>query len=151
MIPRLSQDLVQSCRTSGFVVCSQDSHGSSESLCDGAKSPTFAHSSRQSGFLSEKGQGDIGGLSPEPSEPTFSSQDSMSSSVSITSGRSPVFPRTGPPSSEAGQTVRSPVIQMTEALQASRSLNKSQIPAAALNPVSLLQIQLSPNAFCFFL
>lgn len=134
VIPRLNQDLVQSCRTSGFVLCSQDSHVSSESLCDGAKSPTFPQSSRQSGFLSEKDQGDIGGLSPEPCGSTFSSQDSLSSSVIVTSGRSPVFPRTGPSSSETGQTVRSLVVQMTEALQASRSLNKTQIPAAALSP-----------------
>lgn len=121
----------------------------SESLCDGAKSPTFPQSSRQSGFLSEKDQGDIGGLSPEPCGSTFSSQDSLSSSVIVTSGRSPVFPRTGPSSSETRLTVRSPVVQMTEALQMSRSLNKTQIPAAALSPVSPLQIQLSPNNFCF--
>lgn len=115
---------------------------SSESLCDRAKSPTFPQSSRQSGFLSEKGQGDIGGLSPEPSRLTFSTQDSLSSSVMATSGRSPVFPRTGPSSSEMGQTDKSPVVQMTEALETSRSLNKTQVHAAALSPVSPLQIRM---------
>lgn len=142
MIPRLSQELVQSCRTSGFVLCSQEM-----SVCNGAKNPTFPQRSRQSLLLSEKDQGDMRALSLEPSGFNFCSQDSLSSSVTSTSCQSPVFPRTGPSFPEMGQTKRSPVFQETETLQTSRSLNKTQIPAAALSPVSSLEIRLSSSSF----
>ncbi|XP_059208198.1 BRCA1-A complex subunit RAP80 isoform X2 [Centropristis striata] len=66
-IPRLSQDLLETCRTSGFVVCSQDSSLSIEkSLPTSAKSPTFPKSPKRSNKLtlskspvfSETDQGD---------------------------------------------------------------------------------------------
>lgn len=150
MIPRLSQDLVQSCRTSGFVLCSLESHTSMGSLCNGAKNPTFPQRSRQSLFFSEKDQGDKRGLSPEPCGFNICSQDSLSSSVTATSCRSPVFPRTGPSSSEMDQTERSPVFWVTKPLQTSQNPNKTQIPAAALGPVSPLQIRLPLSSFFFF-
>lgn len=145
MIPRLSQDLVQSCRTSGFVLCSPESQMSTESLCNGAQNPTFPQRFRQSVFLSEKDLGDTRGLRPESCGFNFCSQDSLSPSMTATSCRSPVFPRTGPSSSEMGQTERSPVFQVTETLQTSQSPNKPQIPAANLSPVSPLQIRLSSS------
>lgn len=129
---------MQTCRSSGFVLCSPESHMSTESLCNGAKNSTSSQRFRQSLFLSEKDQGHVGGLSPEPCGFNFCSQDSLSSSVTSTPGRSPVFPRTGPSSSEMGQTERSLVFQVTEALQTSQSPNKTQIPAAAMSPVSPL-------------
>lgn len=122
---------------------------STGSLCDRAKSPTFPRRSGQSLFLSEKDQGDMRGLSPESRGFNFCSQDSLSSSVTATACRSPVFPRTGPSSSEMGQTERTPVFQVTKALHMSRSPNKSQIPAAALSPVSPFQIRLSSSSFLF--
>lgn len=138
VLPRLSQDLVQSCRTSGFVLCSPESHKSTESLCNGAKNSTRSQRSQQSLFFSEKDQGDVGGLSPEHCGFNFCSQDSLSSSVTSALRQSPLFPRMGSSSSEMGQTERSPVFQVTEALQTCQSPNKTQISAAALCLVSPL-------------
>ncbi|KAI3373906.1 hypothetical protein L3Q82_022473 [Scortum barcoo] len=75
-VPRLSQDLLQTCRTSGFVLCSQDSCTSPQK-CPPAqpKSSTFPKSPKHSGdatlskspVFSETDQGDDGEteLSPE--------------------------------------------------------------------------------------
>lgn len=74
-IPRLSHDLLQTCRTSGFVWCSQDSWTSPlKSLPAQPKSPTFSKSptptsdltSRKSPVFSETDQGDDGEAEPRP-------------------------------------------------------------------------------------
>ncbi|XP_040006701.1 neurofilament heavy polypeptide isoform X2 [Xiphias gladius] len=76
-VPRLSQDLLETCRTSGFVLCSQDSGTSTQkSQPARPKSPTFPRSPKSSSNLaacpkspvfSEADQGDDGEteLSPE--------------------------------------------------------------------------------------
>nr|XP_020470833.1 BRCA1-A complex subunit RAP80 isoform X2 [Monopterus albus] len=73
-IPRLSQDLLHTCRTSGFVLCSQDSCTMTpKSLSAHPKSPTFPKSPRELGacpkspVFSETDQGDDSEaeLSPE--------------------------------------------------------------------------------------
>lgn len=75
-VPRLSQDLLQTCRTSGFVLCSQDSCMSPQkSLPAQPKSPTFPKSPKRSADIdlskspvfSETDQGEDGEtqLSPE--------------------------------------------------------------------------------------
>ncbi|XP_069366083.1 BRCA1-A complex subunit RAP80 isoform X2 [Paralichthys olivaceus] len=43
-IPRLSQDLLETCRSSGFVLCSQDTSSPQTSLPAETKSPTFPRS-----------------------------------------------------------------------------------------------------------
>ncbi|KAM7374046.1 hypothetical protein PAMP_006723 [Pampus punctatissimus] len=72
-IPRLSQNLLETCRTSGFVLCSQDSSILTQ-MCPSAqqKSPTFPKSPTntahpKSPVFSETDQGDDGDveLSPE--------------------------------------------------------------------------------------
>ncbi|KAK5887894.1 hypothetical protein CesoFtcFv8_016453 [Champsocephalus esox] len=122
LVPRLSQDLLQTCRSSGFVLCSQDT------LTSPRKSPTFPKSPKLSSKLSIKlplcrsplfsdlDEGDDGeyfkspvfGWNPQnktsasackpqdcKSGFTFSSQDSLTPSVRSTScpPKSPVFPR----------------------------------------------------------
>ncbi|KAJ4929595.1 hypothetical protein JOQ06_018618 [Pogonophryne albipinna] len=122
LVPRLSQDLLQTCRSSGFVLCSQDT------LTSPRKSPTFPKSPKLSSKLSIKlplcrsplfsdlDEGDDGEYFKSPvfgwntqnktsasackpqdckSGFTFSSQDSLTPSVRSTScpPKSPVFPR----------------------------------------------------------
>ncbi|XP_044077120.1 BRCA1-A complex subunit RAP80 isoform X2 [Siniperca chuatsi] len=74
-VPRLSQDLLQTCRTSGFVLCSQDSWTSPQkSPSDQPESPTFPQSPERSSDLtlskspvfSETDQGDGGETEPSP-------------------------------------------------------------------------------------
>lgn len=118
-IPRLSQNLVQTCVSSGFVWCSQDS-SPLKSLPAQSRSPTFPKSPernsdrvfRKSPFFSEshlEAGGDstpencrspvFGGNSPQVhnynSEFMFSSQESLTSVVRSASCRpqSPVFPK----------------------------------------------------------
>lgn len=160
----MSQDLLQSCRSSGFVLCSQDNHMSPKSLPDGAKSPTFPQSpqhsrgppSQRTLVSSKPDQEHIRDRSPEScgspdlcrphgwtSGFTFSSQDSLTPSVVSTSCRSPVFPRTGPPSLEVGQTESGPVFLKTKPPQTSRSLKWNQDSDGAGRRVSpLLQLSL---------
>uniref|UniRef100_UPI0037E840C5 BRCA1-A complex subunit RAP80 n=1 Tax=Semicossyphus pulcher TaxID=241346 RepID=UPI0037E840C5 len=125
---RLSHDLLDSCRTSGFVLCSQDSSSVPQnSLPAQPKSPTFPKSSRdlmlpRSPMFSETDPEDdtetqlipdvfkspVFGRSTQLEKSqsacrpqvcnsgfTFSSQDSLTTSVRSTSCRphSPVFPR----------------------------------------------------------
>ncbi|XP_040907618.1 BRCA1-A complex subunit RAP80 isoform X2 [Toxotes jaculatrix] len=66
-VPRLSQDLLETCKTSGFVLCSQDSWTSTQkSLLAQPKSQTFPKSSNnptacpKSPVFSEADQGDDG-------------------------------------------------------------------------------------------
>ncbi|KAI4814355.1 hypothetical protein KUCAC02_003552, partial [Chaenocephalus aceratus] len=122
LVPRLSQDLLQTCRSSGFVLCSQDT------LTSPHKSPTFPKSPKLSSKLSIKlplcrsplfsdlDEADDGEYFKSPvfgwntqnktsasackpqdckSGFTFSSQDSLTPSVRSTScpPKSPVFPR----------------------------------------------------------
>ncbi|XP_065819207.1 BRCA1-A complex subunit RAP80 [Labrus bergylta] len=119
LVPRLSQNLLQSCRTSGFVLCSQDSSDDPlKSPQAQTRSPTFPQ--REPAVFSETEQVDDSEtqLSPEGSQsPVFgrttqhqksqsacrlqvcnsgfksSSQESLSSSVRSCRPRSPVFPR----------------------------------------------------------
>ncbi|KAK5918352.1 hypothetical protein CgunFtcFv8_003125 [Champsocephalus gunnari] len=120
LVPRLSQDLLQTCRSSGFVLCSQDT------LTSPRKSPTFPKSPKLSSKLSIKlplcrsplfsdlDEGDDGeyfkspvfgwntqnktsasACKPQDCKSGFSSQDSLTPSVRSTScpPKSPVFPR----------------------------------------------------------
>lgn len=137
---------------------------SPKSMPDGAKSPTFPQSpqhsrgppSQKTLVSSKPDQGHIRDRSPDScgspgvcrphdwtSGFTFSSQDSLTSSVVSTSCRSPVFPRTGPPSSEVSQTESGPVFLKTEPPQTSRSLKRNQDSDGAGRQVSpLLQLSL---------
>ncbi len=88
-IPRLSQDLLQTCRTSGFVLCSQGSLTSSQkSLSAQPQSPTFPKSPRHSGDLTlSKNTG-------SPKSPAFSETDQGDDGetrLSPESLKSPVF------------------------------------------------------------
>ncbi|XP_024864583.1 BRCA1-A complex subunit RAP80 isoform X2 [Kryptolebias marmoratus] len=113
-INRLSQNLVETCRSSGFVLCSQDSWAPTE-----LRSPTFPRSNPiscpKSPVFSETRQGDIGQVERSPasdrngqhetdpsacklhdcenSEFVFSSQESLSPSVRSPRSKSPVFPK----------------------------------------------------------
>lgn len=131
---------------------------------DGAKSPTFPRSpqpsrgppSQRTLVSSKPDQGHIRGRSPDScgspglcrphgwtSGFTLSSQDSLTSSVVSTSCRSPVFPRTGPPSSEVSQPESVPLFLKTEPPQTSRCLKRNQDSDGAGRPVSpLLQLSL---------
>lgn len=137
---------------------------SPKSLPDGAKSPTFPqtpqHSrdppSQRTLVSSKPDQGHVRDRSPEScgspglcrphgwtSGFTFSSQDSLTSSVVSTSCRSPVFPRTGPSSSEVSKAESGPVFLKTEPRQTSRSLKRNQDSDGAWRRVSpLLQVSL---------
>ncbi|KAM6983456.1 LOW QUALITY PROTEIN: uncharacterized protein uimc1 [Tautogolabrus adspersus] len=122
-VPRLSQNLLHSCRTSGFVLCSQDSSDDPQKSPPAqTKSPTFPQISREPAVFSETEAVDDSEtqLSPEEFQsPVFgrttqnqkspsacrpqvcnsgftsSSQESLPSSVRSVSCRpqSPVFPR----------------------------------------------------------
>lgn len=143
------------------MLYSQDSHMFPKSLPDGAKSPTFPQSpqhsrgppSQRTLVSSNPDQGHIRDHSPESSGSpglcrphgwtsgfTISSQDSLTSSVVSTSCRSPVFPRTGPPSSEVSHTESRPVFLKTEPLQTSRSLKRNQDSDGAGRRVSPLSL-----------
>uniref|UniRef100_A0A1A8P778 BRCA1-A complex subunit RAP80 n=1 Tax=Nothobranchius pienaari TaxID=704102 RepID=A0A1A8P778_9TELE len=118
-IDRLKQELVDTCRSSGFVLCSQDSLTISEKSAQ-PRSPTFPRSNptsfSKSPFFSKTVQGEDGEteLSPEfsrkgaspsacglPNWETaafgFSSQDSLTPSVTSFCPKSPVFPRSPNP------------------------------------------------------
>ncbi|KAF3841179.1 hypothetical protein F7725_007041 [Dissostichus mawsoni] len=112
LVPRLSQDLLQTCRSSGFVLCSQDTLTSTrDSLSAPRKSPVFPKSPKLSSKLplcrsplfSDLDEGDEGEYFKSPvfgwntqnktsasackpqdckSGFTFSSQDSLTPSVS---------------------------------------------------------------------
>lgn len=112
-IDRLSQDMVETCRSSGFVLCSQDSWNIEP------RSPTFPQSDPEScpksPVFSGTGQVDNGQVERSPafgrkaqheaspsscirhdcdnSEVVFSSQDSLSLSVRSCCSESPVFPK----------------------------------------------------------
>ncbi|KAG7232248.1 hypothetical protein INR49_009530 [Caranx melampygus] len=114
-VPRLSQDLLETCKSSGFVLCSQDTWISTQvSLPVQPKSPTFPKSSSnptarppKSPVLSEADQGDEEETDLGPEYPVFgrtqregsssackshsgfmfSSQDSLTSSVRSSSCR----------------------------------------------------------------
>lgn len=170
-VPRLSQDLLQTCRTSGFVLCSQDNWTSPQKSPPAQpKSPTFpkspTHSTNvtlsKSPVFSETDQGDDGETelgpeyfkspvfgrntqherSPSACKPqvgvcnsgfTFSSQESLTSSVRSTSCRptSPVFPSSSripknlPP---PDRTCRSPVFSETNGGQTEQSHGRSTSP-----------------------
>eukprot|EP00064_Thunnus_orientalis_P017051 superscaffoldBa00003521_g17126 len=77
-VPRLSQNLLETCRTSGFVLCSQDSSTTTQKSPSAQhKSPTFPKSSSdlalsestarpKSPVFSETAQGDDGEVEPTP-------------------------------------------------------------------------------------
>lgn len=77
-VPRLSQNLLETCRTSGFVLCSQDSSTSTQKSPSARhKSPTFPQSPDKlalsnstarpkSPVFSETDQGDDGEVEPSP-------------------------------------------------------------------------------------
>ncbi|XP_061608888.1 BRCA1-A complex subunit RAP80 [Phyllopteryx taeniolatus] len=122
--PRLSQDLLETCKTSGFVLCSQLSPESvpfsarhkspvfseSETGDDGAeylKSPVFGDEARRDRSRDVK--------AGSPDGPNldfrFSSQESLSPSVRPSScpPMSPVFPRSPAPSKNSPLSKSSPV------------------------------------------
>ncbi|XP_054604877.2 BRCA1-A complex subunit RAP80 isoform X3 [Nothobranchius furzeri] len=118
-IDRLKQELVDTCRSSGFVLCSQDSLTISEKSAQ-PRSPTFPRSNPtsfpKSPFFSKMVQGEDGETEPSPefsskgASPSacglpnwetavfgFSSQDSLTPSVTSFCPKSPVFPRSPNP------------------------------------------------------
>ncbi|KAM9348562.1 uncharacterized protein uimc1 [Symphorus nematophorus] len=86
-VPRLSQELLQTCRNSGFVLCSQDSRTSPENPSPAQpKSPTFPKSPKQSGNLAPT----------LPDSPVFSGTDQGDDQKAAKSPdcfKSPVFGR----------------------------------------------------------
>ncbi|KAK2828043.1 hypothetical protein Q5P01_019077 [Channa striata] len=121
-IPRLSQELLETCKTTGFVLCSQDSWTSTQkSLPAQHKSPTFPKSPSdltacpKSPVFSETDQGNdektelspvFGRNTQNEKSPSackshlcenagfmLSSQESLTSSVRCTAHKSPVFPK----------------------------------------------------------
>ncbi|XP_037544140.1 uncharacterized protein uimc1 [Nematolebias whitei] len=146
-IDRLSQDMVETCRSSGFVLCSQDSWNIEP------RSPTFprsnAESCPKSPVFSGTGQVDNGQVEPSPafvrkaqhetspscckrhdcenSEVEFSSQDSLSLSVRSCCSKSPVFPK-------SSQTTN--ILPPSDGLSFHKSLAGEQAEENGEQPVS---------------
>ncbi|XP_054611507.1 BRCA1-A complex subunit RAP80 isoform X2 [Dunckerocampus dactyliophorus] len=122
---QLNQGLVETCRTTGFVLCSQlnpelrmperdalacrksplfsesDQGDDTEMLChEYLKSPVFGRDTQQGGCQAGAGEAQVHSPERQNSDFTFSSQESLSPSTRLTScpPKSPVFPRSPAPS-----------------------------------------------------